>query len=187
MAEYPAHLASEHRLFDGRTVRLRPIRPEDSELVREFLNELSGENKYMRFQKWVHAPSDKLIHFLTDVDYDRHMALVCTARHADRDEIVGEARYVADPDGRSCELGIVIADAWHKSGAAGILMEALIHAARERGLTRMEGIVLSRNAEMLRFVRALGFEAEPVPEDRTMVRISKILQGPAAESALSTA
>jgi acetyltransferase len=151
MAEYPAHLVREHQLFDGRTVLLRPIRMEDAALVREFLNELSGERRYMRFQKPVHAPSDKLIHFLTDVDYDRHMALVCTARHGDREEIVGEARYVADPESGICELGIVIADAWHKSGIAGILMEAVIYAARERGLAHMEGFVLSRNAEMLRF------------------------------------
>jgi acetyltransferase len=186
--EYPEHLVREHRLLDGRTVTVRPIRHEDSAPVREFLNELSGESKYMRFQKWVHAPSDQLIHFLTDVDYDRHLALVCTARRGDREEIVGEARYVADPQGRTCELGIVIADAWHRSGVAGVLMEALIHAARERGLARMEGIVLSSNAEMLRFVRALGFETGPAPEDRTLTRISKRLQEPAGNgSALSTA
>ena len=176
MAEYPAGLMREHRLFGGQAVTLRPIRPEDAALVRGFLNELSGESRYMRFQKWVHAPSDKLIHFLTDVDYDRRMALLCTARHGDREEIVGEARYAANPDGQTCELGIVIGDAWHKSGIAGLLMEALIHAARERGFARMEGLVLSRNTEMLRFVRALGFEVEPVPEDRTVARIVKILQ-----------
>ena len=96
MAEYPAHLVREHRLFDGRTVTVRPIRPDDAPLVREFLDELSGESKYMRFQKWVHAPSDKLIHFLTDIDYDLHMALVCAVRHGEREEIVGEARYVSE-------------------------------------------------------------------------------------------
>jgi acetyltransferase len=176
MAEYPAHLVREHHLFDGRTVTVRPIRRDDAPLVREFLSELSGESKYMRFQKWVHAPSDKVIHFLTDVDYDLHMALVCTARHGEREEIVGEARYVSALSGGTCELGIVIADTWHKSGIAGILMEALIHAARERGLARMEGFVLSGNAEMLRFVRALGFRAEPAPQDRTIMRISKLLQ-----------
>jgi len=176
MAEYPAGLTREHRLFDGRTVTLRPIRPADAALVRDFLNELSGESRYMRFQKWVHAPSDKLVHFLTDVDYNRCMALLCTTQHGDREEVVGEARYAANPDGRTCELGIVIGDAWHKSGIAGLLMEALIHAARERGFARMEGLVLSRNTEMLRFVRALGFEVEPVPEDRTVVRIVKKLR-----------
>jgi acetyltransferase len=173
MAEYPAHLVREHRLFDGRTVTLRPIRAEDAPLVREFLNELSGESRYMRFQKWVHAPSDKLVHFLTDVDYDRHMALVCAARHGDREEIVGEARYVMNADGKTCELGIVIADAWHKSGIAGLLMEALLRAARERGVQSIEGLVLTHNTEMLRFVRALGFDTQPVAEDRTTMRIVK--------------
>jgi acetyltransferase len=175
MAEYPGQLAREHRLPDGRTVTLRPIRAEDAALVREFLNDLSGESRYMRFQKWVHAPSDKLVHFLVDVDYDRHMALVCTAKHGDREEVIGEARYVADPDGATCELGIVIADAWHRSGIAGLLMEALMRAARERGFATMEGLVVASNAEMLRFVRALGFKVEQIPEDRRTVRIVRKL------------
>ena len=175
MAEYPAQLVREHRLPDGRTVTLRPIRAEDAALVRVFLNELSGESRYMRFQKWVHAPSDKLVHFLVDVDYDRHMALVCTAKHGDREEVIGEARYVADPDGATCELGIVIADAWHKSGIAGLLMEELMRAARDRGFATMEGLVVASNAEMLRFVRALGFAVEQIPEDRRTVRIVRRL------------
>jgi len=41
VAEDPAHLVREHRLFDGRTVTLRPIRSEDAALVRDFLNQLS--------------------------------------------------------------------------------------------------------------------------------------------------
>ena len=143
--------------------------------MRESVRGVPGESRYMRFKKWVHAPSDKLVHFLGDVDYDRHMALVCTAKHGDREEVIGEARYVADPDGATCELGIVIADAWHKSGIAGLLMEALMRAARERGFATMEGLVVASNAEMLRFVRALGFSVEQIPEDRRTVRIVRRL------------
>jgi acetyltransferase len=176
VADYPAHFASEHRLFDGRTVTLRPISPGDAVLEREFLTQLSDESRYQRFHKWVHAPSEKLIHFLTDVDYERHMAIVCTHRRGDREELVGEARYVTNPDGKSCEFGVVIADAWHKTGIAGLLMEALISAARERGLASMEGLVLAGNREMVRFVRALGFEVHAVPEDRRTVRIVKSLR-----------
>jgi len=29
MAEYSGHLARAHRLFDGRTVTIRPVRPDD--------------------------------------------------------------------------------------------------------------------------------------------------------------
>jgi hypothetical protein len=54
--------------------------------------------------------------------------------------------------------------------------EALLRAARGRGLETMEGLVLARNPEMLRFVRALGFEVERPPGDRTTVRIVKRLR-----------
>jgi acetyltransferase len=175
MAEYPAHLARERRLADGRTVVIRPIRADDEPREREFFASLSGDTRYMRFQKWVNALSDKLIHFFTHIDYERHMAFVCAAREAGREELVGEARYVANPDGRSCEFGVVIADDWHKSGIAGLLMEALIRSARANGMETMEGLVLHTNQTMLRFVRALGFEIVPMEEDATTVRVVKKL------------
>ena len=174
-SRYPAHLVHEHRLFDGRTVTIRPIRPNDEPNERDFLNRLSKESWYLRFHKWVNAPSDKLVHFFTDIDYDRHMAFVCAVPDEKGEQLVGEARYVANPDGTSCDLGIMIADTWHKTGIAGLLMDALIKAAREHGLQRMEGLVLSRNAEMLRFARGLGFEVQPIPEDLTTKLIVKKL------------
>jgi hypothetical protein len=54
-------------------------------------------------------------------------------------------------------------------------VDAMRAVAAARGLKRMEGIVLASNSVMLRFVRALGFRIEPVPEDRTTVRIVKTL------------
>jgi acetyltransferase len=176
VAEYPTQLKREHRLADGRTVTIRPIRSDDAARVRDLLRHSSPDTRYQRFQKWVHAPSDKLIHFLTDVDYDQHLALICAYTSDVDEQVVGEARYVVNPDGRSCELGIMIEDDWQKTGVAGLLMDALVRAARERGLATMEGLVLSTNSTMLNFARALGFEAHAVPEDRTLNRISKQLQ-----------
>lgn len=176
MADYPAHLVHEHKLFDGRRVFIRPVREDDDALERAFLNDLSGDSRYLRFQKWVKVPSDKLMRFLTHVDYDRHLALVSVTRSDGAEQIVGEARYVVNPDGKSCDFGIVIADGWHKTGIAGLLMNALIGAARDRGLLTMESQVLSCNGEMLRFAHGLGFEVQHVPDDATTVRIIKTLQ-----------
>ena len=175
MADYPSHLTREHRLFDGRTVLIRPVRHNDAVLERDFLTGLSGESRYLRFQKWVQAPSDKLIHFLTDVDYERHVALVCIVSDEGREKLVGEARYVADADGKHCEFGIMIADDWHNTGIAGLLMADLIAAARKRGFAIMEGLVLSHNSAMLRLARGLGFEIERVPDDFATMRITKTL------------
>lgn len=176
MAEYPIEFVRRHRLHDGRTITIRPVRPNDEVLEREFINKMSGESRYFRFQKWVNAPSDKLIHFLTDIDYDRHLALICTAPQGDSEELVGEARFVAEADGKNCEFGIMIADAWHKTGVAGLLMEALIRAAQARKLVTMEGQVLTRNSAMLRFARGLGFEIHVMPDDPATTRIVKRLQ-----------
>lgn len=175
MAEYPQQLERRRRLADGRTVLIRPIRADDEPRAREFFAQLSGESRQQRFMKFVHAVSDQLVHFFTHVDYDRHMAFVCEAEVAGRPELVGEARYVANPDGRSCEFAVVIADAWHKSGIAGLLMEALMRAAQEHGFASMEGMVLRENRDMLRFVKALGFQAMPDPLEPTMARVEKRL------------
>lgn len=176
MPDYPLQLVRERTLLDGRKVVIRPIRADDDLLERDFLRSaVSGEGRYMRFHKWVGAPSDKLLHFLTDIDYDRHMAFVCVHGEGEDAEVCGEARYVVNPDGKSCEFGVVIADAWRRSGIAGLLMEALIRVARERGLTSMEGLVLRNNPAMLRFARALGFEVHSAPEDALALRIVKAL------------
>jgi acetyltransferase len=168
-------LIHQHRLADGRIVTIRPIQPSDYTREQAFLSGLSAESRYLRFHKWVSAPSDKLIHFLTDIDHDRHIAFVCTSAQGDKDDIVGEGRYVTEPGDTRCEFGIVIAEGWRKSGIAGVLMDTLIRSARARGLKEMEGIVLRSNSSMMRFSRALGFEVIRDPDDRDTVSILKRL------------
>jgi acetyltransferase len=161
----------ERRLADGRRVVIRPVRADDEALEREFFAGLSEETRRLRFLSFADAVNDKLLHFFTHIDYDRHMALVC--EHGGR--IVGEARYVANPDRRSAEFGIVIADDWHHSGIAALLIEALAGAARARGLETLEGLVLATNREMLGFVREHGFELAPQGAEPALVRVVRAL------------
>lgn len=175
MAEYPLHLVRRRALADGRTVLIRPIRADDERPTRDFFDHLSEESRQTRFMKFVRSLSDKMIHFFVHIDYQKHMAFVCEAEVDGRPTLVGEARYVANPDGRSCEFGVVIADDWHGSGVAGLLMEALIRAARAQRFDTMEGLVLRENHDMLKFVRALGFEASPDPVETTLMRAVKKL------------
>ena len=171
MARYPEELERRRTLADGREELIRPIRAEDEARERDFFAGLSPEALQQRFMKFVKAVPERMVHFLTHVDYDRHLALVAVAG----DAIVGQARYVCNPDGRSCEFAVVVADAWRRSGIAGLLMDALIRAARDRGLHSMEGLVLRDNRPMLRFVKALGFEVTVDPVEATMVRVVKKL------------
>jgi len=171
MSEYPAHLSGARRLADGRTVVIRPIRADDEPREREFLERLSRDTRRRRFMMRAGAVNGGLVHFFSAIDYDRHMAFVCESQNA----LVGDARYVANPDRRSCEFGIVVADDWHHTGIAQLLMDALICAARARGFETMEGIVLEDNRDMLDFVRELGFEHVAAAEQPAIVRIVKKL------------
>lgn len=173
---YPAHLLRQRRLGDGRTVVIRPVRPEDEPAERAFFGALSGETRRLRFQRFSGSvvegePIDSLVRFYTRIDYDRHMAFVCETGG----RIVGDARYLANAGARTCELGIVVADDWHHTGIAQLLLDALMRAAHARGFESMEGLVLAENRDMLDFVRELGFEAEPMAQEPTLVRVRKKL------------
>lgn len=159
------------RLADGREVAIRPVREDDERALLAFFTALSPATRRLRFQRFTGALGEALMRFYTRIDYDRHMAFVC--EHDGR--IVGDARYVANPGTRSCELGIVVADDWHHSGIAQLLMEALVRAARERGFETLEGLVLADNADMLDFVRELGFAVEEMPAEPELVRVTKRL------------
>lgn len=171
-APYPAHLVRERKLADGRWVRIRPVRGEDAPLLREFFAGLSPHARRMRFHDFGAALDDELLGFYTHIDYVRHMAFVCEWEQ----RIVGDARYVANRGTRSCELGIVVADDWHHTGIAQLLLDALLRAARGRGFETLQGLVLAENADMQGFVKELGFAAEPIEEAPSLVRVTRRLQ-----------
>ena len=56
----------------------------------------------------------------------------------------------------------MVADDWHKTGIARLLMDALIGAARESGFETMAGLVLRTNSSMLRFARTLALRPAPM-------------------------
>jgi acetyltransferase len=77
-----------------------------------------------------------------------------------------------NPDMHSCEFAIAIGDAWQGQGLGVQLMQALIDVARERGLKRMEGMVLAENRKMQKMMRKLGFSVRVDPEDTSMLLVS---------------
>ena len=174
-AVYPWHLARERVLKDGRAVLVRPIHPDDALHVASFLAHLSVETRRNRFQLASTPDAKDLARFYTQVDYDRHMAFVCTARDNGRELIVGDARYFANPDRRSCEFGIVVADRWRHTGVAQHLMRALLAHAKDRGIAAMGSFVMRANRDMLDFARSLGFGVEDLPADPERVRITLAL------------
>jgi len=162
---YPAHLVTRWQLADGTEIVIRPIRPEDAEIEQRFVRELSPQAKYFRFMQSLRELTPEMLIRFTQIDYDREMALVAVLPRNGGEEEVGVTRYTMNPDGRSCEFAIVVADAWQQKGIGSRLLRSLMEAARARGFESMEGEILADNRPMLNLVTSLGFSVRTSAED----------------------
>jgi acetyltransferase len=172
---YPAHLVGTWQAADGPLVTLRPIRPEDAEMEKAFVRQLSPESRYFRFMDTLRELTPAMLVRFTQIDYDREMAFVATVAGAAGEEEIGVVRYVTNPDGESCEFAIVIADDWHRKGLGRRLMTQLIDVARARGLRSMIGHVLAENRGMLTLCQGLGFVISDSPEGAMLKRATLAL------------
>ncbi len=176
MRSYLKHLVRRLTLADGTAVTLRPIRPTDAEIEQQFVRGLSREARYFRFMDMVRELSPQMLKHFTEVDFDRHVAVIAVTAIEGGEIEIAVGRYVVLANGEDCEFAIVVADDWQKKGVASSLMRVLIESARERGLKRMIGEVLASNSRMLDFARRLGFQLQMDDNDPRQVRVTLDLQ-----------
>jgi GNAT superfamily N-acetyltransferase len=138
---------------------------QDAGAFRAFVERLSPESRYGRFQYVVKEVSPALLRLLVEADPRTHIALV--ALH--EGEVVGEARCVRTQKG--AEFALAVADGRRRRGVGKRLLESLIASARRAGLKRLDGEVLAWNQAMLGFVEQAGFRVRAHPEDARLVRI----------------
>ncbi len=174
IAPYPKALASTEELRDGSKIELRPIRPEDETLLYDLAAHMTPEDLRLRFFTPVHGISHALAARLTQIDYDREMALVALTERT----VLGIARYFADPDRLSAEYAIAVRSDWHGRGVGYVLMNRLIAIARQYGIGELVGEVLRDNRPMLAMCRELGFALSPDPSDPGAVVVKKPLDQP---------
>jgi acetyltransferase len=171
---YPNQYTAPWKLNDGTDIVVRPIRPEDEPLIVAFHERHSEHTLRMRFFGLVKTLSrDRLIR-LCHLDYDREMALVAVANADGRPHILGVSRYYLDPESGDAEFAVVVGDAWQGHGLGWHLMERLIAIARERGVKRLVGYVLSENSAMLQLMGELGFTVSPSVEEAAVEAVLEL-------------
>ncbi|GAA5784790.1 acetyltransferase [Chitiniphilus shinanonensis] len=172
---YPSQMVQVSQLKSGVPIVIRPVRPEDAEMMARFVAELSDETRYNRYMNTLKTLPQSMLARFTQMDYAREVALVATMGEGDDERILGVSRFTVNPDYDSCEFAIVIADTMQGKGLGARLMEALFAAARDMNLELVEGEVLSSNKTMLNFMKRLGFEIHKHPEDSGLKWVVKQL------------
>ena len=169
IAPYPQDLETIERLRDGTALRVRPLRPEDEPMLQDLAAHMTHEDLRLRF----FAPVQGLTHVvaarLSQLDYDREMALL--AEHDGTP--LGVAHFFADPDKLRAEYAIAVRSDWKGRGLGYLLMTRLIDVAGQRGIGELVGEVLRENEPMLQMCRELGFAIAPEPADPAVMLVSK--------------
>ncbi len=176
---YPSELA-ETLAWNGRTVELRPIRPEDEAGHVEFLTNLDPEDVRMRVFYSRRTMERSELARLTQIDYTREMAFIAVAPGPDgAPQTLGVARALADPDNISAEFGIIVRSELKGSGLGRLLMDKLIAYLRASGTQQLVATVLRENERMLELSRELGFRDAEVQPEHVTRDIVLDLQAPA--------
>ncbi len=168
---YPSELETPFLLPDGRAALLRPIRPEDAPSISAAFARLSPESIRMRFFTTMKRMPPDLAARLSQLDYDREMALAVTGPEPPgQAELFAVVRLSADPDNERAEFAIVVRDDLMRRGIGRRLMDRIIAYARERGLIAIFGVILAENRAMIELCRRLGFRIEAEPAQADLVR-----------------
>ena len=173
---YPHELSQSYQLANGVNINIRPIRPEDAMLEKDFVHRLSECTKFFRFRQALQELTPEMIVRFTQIDYDREMAFVAVTNDAKLPSELGVGRYMRNPDGQSAEFALVVADDCQRLGIGGKLLKTLMQTAKTKGIVFFEAEILAANVPMLKLVEKLGFSSESLGEDKEIMRVVKDLR-----------
>ena len=156
----PRHWEADVLLRDGRTAHIRPIRPDDAQILVEFYGRVSDRSKYYRFFSPMPRLSDRDVQRFTRVDHDQRVALVLILGGA----MIAVGRYDVVTPGQA-EVAFLVEDDHHGRGIAQLLLEHLAQAGRERGVERFTAEVLPDNSRMIQTFRDAGYRVASGYED----------------------
>jgi acetyltransferase len=168
---YPEDLTRPLEL-DGEVLNVRAIRPQDAPRLIEMVDRSDAADVRFRFAGAMRSLSPALAARLSQIDYDRQLALVAEDAAGD---ILAVARLVCDPEGDSAEYALMVRTDRQKHGLGTRLLSEVLAYADGKGLKQVWGDVARDNARMLEVAKGMGFRRE-VGADPARVRVVKALR-----------
>ncbi len=172
---YPRQWDKPETLSSGKTICIRPIKPEDERYYDAFFKKADIEDIRLRFFAPLRHFSHELIALLTQVDYARTMAFV--ALDPQTDEMLGVSRLVADPDYTRAECAIMTRSDVKGQGIGWALMKRLIDYAAAENIGELWSEVTADNAVMLNMCDEFGFQMKHCPYDPCLMLTTLSLGG----------
>jgi RimJ/RimL family protein N-acetyltransferase len=155
-------------LKNGTPVSFRAIRADDKDRITAAFRNLEPESIYTRFFQHKKALTEAELEAITEVDFERVVALVVTIGEAENETIIAAARYTAFDTAnnlRSAEVSFTVEEDYHGQGLASRLLGHLTRIGREKGVVRFEAHVLPKNKAMLSVFARDGLHMQKTSDD----------------------
>jgi len=108
--------------------------------------------------------SDEELRQLTELDFDRKVALAATLLDGGEEKIIGVGRYsvleAAEDHPQQADATFAVADKHQGRGIGTLLLEHLAAYARAKGICEFQADVLGENNRMMRLLATSGFRVE---------------------------
>jgi acetyltransferase len=157
ISPYPKKYETLWKLRDGRTVLLRPIKPEDEPLWLEMFQNFSEESiRYRFFQIIKDTPHEVRVRYC-NIDYDREIAIVAELNEGNRRRILGVARVSLEPDRKKGEIAFIVADPWQGLGLGTKMVDYTIEVCKDMGVENLYAIMLPDNYRAINLTKKMGF------------------------------
>ncbi|MGB8779748.1 MAG: GNAT family N-acetyltransferase [Candidatus Bathyarchaeia archaeon] len=181
---YPKKYETMWKLRDGRTVILRPIKPEDEPLWLEMFQNFSEESiRYRFFQILKDTPHETRVRYC-NIDYDREIAIVPELTEDGRRKILGVTRVSIEPDGKKGEIAFIVADPWQGLGLGTKMVDYALEICKDMKVETVYAIILPDNYRAISLMKKMGFTTEYAGDGtvKATVNLREEEQVPCSES-----
>jgi acetyltransferase len=177
---YPVQYTSEFTMKNGKSLAIRPIRPEDEPLAVDFHMGLSEQTVKLRYM-YNFPLEERITHErlagVTFIDYDREIALVALDETGDETKLVAVGRLeMMSGTKEVAEFGILVADDYQRQGLGTEMLERLLEIGKQEGVERVFGKLLVKNRDSVEFLHNLGFSTSPLDGEEGILMGTKSLQ-----------
>jgi len=161
LSQYKHHVV----LRNGSSLILRAIRPDDKQHLLDGFHHLTEKSIYSRFLTAKRELTEKELKYLTEIDYDHHVAIVATVIDKMKEEIIGVGRYIDLSDKRLsqvAEVAFTVDDEHQGLGVGTILFEQIVIIAKKNGILRLVADVLCDNKKMIEIFNHSGYKLKKI-------------------------
>lgn len=163
-----ANYAKSFILEDGRSIRLRSIRPDDRESLLDGFRQLSKQSVYYRFFSAKQRLDNDELDYLSVLDFDKHVAIGAALMIDGKEVPVAVGRYIVIADSLSAEFSITVQDKYQQQGIGRLLIQQLVLVAKEAGITHLVANVMPSNRKMLYLLAHSGLKVEMTKKENLL-------------------